>query len=547
MTARAGGWTMGKWGVLAIALALSNPAVAQHAEPVDLDMVSKIRQEAFHRSQVMDTFSHLTESIGPRLTNSPAMSQASAWTRGKFSEWGLVNVHDEAFEDFGRGWEFTSASVLMLGSGAQGDRMQPLHALPKAWTPGTNGPVEGELVQVDIKKLADLEKYKGKLRGRILLLGEAREYKRGTEPDSHRHDATSLEGLQAFTVPKNAAADKEKRVKEYTERQALAKAVNAFFVEEGALAAISISGWDNGIIRVAGGGSRKAGESAGIPELAMISEHFNPLVRALLAKQPVKLRVDVAARFTDDSNQPGYNTLAEIRGSGKADEVVMLGAHMDSWHTGTGAADNAAGVAVMMEAMRILKAVGAKPKRTIRVALWSGEEQGLIGSQAYVAKHFAQFPEPTDAGQKALPASLREPTGALVKRRDYEKFSVYFNMDNGSGRFRGIYAQENLAAMPVFEAWLKPFNDVGATTVATRNTGSTDHISFDRVGLPGFQFIQDKLDYFSNVHHSHLDTWDHAEPEDLKQAAAIVASFVYNAATREDLFPRKAQKGDGGD
>ncbi|MDR6093774.1 M20/M25/M40 family metallo-hydrolase [Stenotrophomonas sp. SORGH_AS_0321] len=537
---------MGKWGVLAIALALSNPVWAQRAEPVDLDMVSKIRQEAFHRSQVMDTFSHLTESIGPRLTNSPAMAQANAWTRGKFNEWGLVNVHDEAFEDFGRGWEFTSASVLMLGSGTQGDRMQPLHALPKAWTPGTNGPVEGELVQVDIKKLADLEKYKGKLRGKILLLGEAREYKRGTEPDSHRHDATSLEGLQAFTVPKNAAADKEKRVKEYTERQELAKAVNAFFVEEGALAAISISGWDNGIIRVAGGGSRRAGESAGIPELAMISEHFNPLVRALAAKQPVKLRVDVAARFTDVGNQPGYNTLAEIRGSGKADEVVMLGAHMDSWHTGTGAADNAAGVAVMMEAMRILKAVGAKPKRTIRVALWSGEEQGLIGSQAYVAKHFAQFPEPTDAAQKALPASLREPTGAPVKRRDYEKFSVYFNMDNGSGRFRGIYAQENLAAMPVFEAWLKPFNDVGATTVATRNTGSTDHISFDRVGLPGFQFIQDKLDYFSNVHHSHLDTWDHAEPEDLKQAAAIVASFVYNAATRDALFPRKALDGDGG-
>ena len=238
-----------KWGVLAVALAVSNPAMAQRAEPVDLDMVSKIRQEAFHRSQVMDTFSHLTESIGPRLTNSPAMAQANAWTRGKFSEWGLSNVHDEAFDDFGRGWEFTSARVEMLG-----ERVQPLHALPKAWTPGTNGPVEGELVQVDIKKLADLEKYKGTLRGKILLLGEAREYKRGTEPDSHRHDATSLEGLQEFTLPKNAAAEKEKRVKEYSERQALAKATNAFFVEEGALAAISISGWDNGIIRVAGGG-----------------------------------------------------------------------------------------------------------------------------------------------------------------------------------------------------------------------------------------------------------------------------------------------------
>jgi len=249
--------------------------------------------------------------------------------------------------------------------------------------------------------------------------------------------------------------------------------------------------------------------------------------------------VNVKARFTDEANQPGYNTLAEIPGNGKANEVVMLGAHMDSWHTGTGASDNGAGVAVMMEAMRILKAVGAKPKRTIRVALWSGEEQGLIGSRAYVAKHFASYPEPTDPAQKALPASLREPTGALQKKAEYERFAAYFNMDNGSGRFRGIYAQENTAAMPVFKAWLEPFHDVGATTVTSRNTGSTDHVSFDAVGLPGFQFIQDRLDYSTRVHHSNLDTYDHASADDLKQAAAIVASFVYHAAMREEKLPRK--------
>ena len=520
--------------VMVAGLALSGLAVAQ--EPVDLDMVSRIRQEAFHNSQVMATFSHLTESIGPRLTNSPQMAQANAWTRAKFEEWGLANVHDDAFADFGRGWEFSAASVEMLG-----ERVQPLHALPKAWTPATNGPVEGELVKVDIKKLSDIETYRGKLGGKVLLLGEAREYKRGTEADSHRHDATSLEGLQQFTVPKTAAADRAKRVKEYGERQELARAVNAFFAEEGALAAISISSWDNGIIRVAGGGSRKAGEPVGIPELAMIAEHFNPLVRALDDGRTVRLRVNVDARFTDEANQPGHNTIAEIPGRGrKAGEIVMIGAHLDSWHTGTGAADNAAGVAVMMEAMRILKAVGARPERTIRVALWSGEEQGLVGSQDYVARTFATYPEPTDPAQKALPASLREPTGPLRKTRDYERFSAYFNMDNGSGRFRGIYAQENLAAMPIFKAWLEPFHDVGATTVATRNTGSTDHIAFDRVGLPGFQFIQDRLDYFTNVHHTHLDTWDHVEPEDLKQAAAIVASFAYHAAMREELMPRKA-------
>ncbi|MBU2049453.1 MAG: M20/M25/M40 family metallo-hydrolase [Gammaproteobacteria bacterium] len=523
--------------MLSVALALSGVADAQTKETVDLDMVSRIRQEAFHRSQVMATFSHLTEQIGPRLTNSPAMGEANAWTRSKFNEWGLVNVHDEAFDAFGRGWEFSNASVELLSP-----RVAPLYALPKAWTPGTNGPVEGEVIKVEIKKLADLDQYKGKLAGRILLLNDARDYERATKSDSHRHDDAGLAELQVFAVPKDVAdakADRAKKAKEYLEKQELTRATNAFFAEQGVLATISISGWDNGIIRVGGGGSRKAGEPVGVPELAMMAEHYNQLVRAVDQKQAVKLRVNVEARFTDTQDQPGYNTLAEIRGSGRADEIVMLGAHMDSWHTGTGAADNAAGVAVMMEAMRILKAVGAKPKRTIRVALWSGEEQGLIGSQDYVSKHFARYPEPTEPAQLTLPASMREPTGALQRQRDYDKFSAYFNMDNGSGRFRGIYAQENLAAVPIFEAWLAPFHDVGATTVATRNTGSTDHIAFDRVGLPGFQFIQDRLDYFTNVHHSNLDTWDHAEPEDLKQAAAIVASFVYNAAMRDEKLPRK--------
>ena len=518
---------------LLVCMGISGVAAAQ--EPVDLDMVNRIRQEAFHRSQVMETFSHLTETIGPRLTNSTQMARANAWTRDKFSEWGLANVHDEAFDDFGRGWEFSNASVEMLSP-----RTLPLHALPKAWTPGTPDPVEGEAMRVTIKAIGDLDQYKGKLAGKILLLDEAREYKRGSEPDSERHDDTGLTELQTFAVPKDQTKDRAKRIKEFGERRALAKATNAFFAAEGALAALSISGWDNGIIRVGGGGSRKAGEPVGVPELAMAAEHYNPLVRALERKQSVRLRVNVQARFTDEADQPGYNTLAEIPGrGGKSGEIVMLGAHMDSWHAGTGAADNAAGVAVMMEAMRILKAVGARPQRTIRVALWSGEEQGLIGSQAYVSRHFAAYPEPTDPAQKALPAPLRESTGALRKTRDYDRFSAYFNMDNGSGRFRGIHAQENLAAMPIFEAWLAPFHDVGATTVASRNTGSTDHVSFDRVGLPGFQFIQDRLDYFSNVHHSNLDTWDHIEPEDLKQAAAIVASFAYHAAMREERLPRK--------
>src|SRR5699024_5392042 len=296
----------------------------------------------------------------------------------------------------------------------------------------------------------------------------------------------------------------------------------------------------DGILRVGGSGSRKAEEPEGVPALVMAAEHYNPLVRAIEADRPVKLRVNVEARFTDDTDQPGYNTIAEIPGHGRhAREIVMLGAHMDSWHTGTGASDNGAGVAVMMEAMRILKAVGARPDRTIRVALWGGEEQGLIGSHAYVKQHFAKYPEPTDPEQKKLPDWLRKPTGELQKKDEYKRLSAYFNLDNGSGRIRGIYAQENMAVMPIFKKWLKPFHDVGATEVVSGNTGSTDHISFDRVGLPGFQFVQDWLDYFPHVHHTNLDTLSHVSPKDLKQAAAVVARFAYKAATRPEMLPRK--------
>src|SRR5690606_14128255 len=265
--------------------------------------------------------------------------------------------------------------------------------------------------------------------------------------------------------------------------------------------------------------------------LVMAAEHYNTVQRALKDKVPVRLRVRVDAQFLDAANQPGYNTIAEIPGSGpQRNEIVMLGAHMDSWHAGAGASDNGAGVAVMMEAMRILKAVGARPNRTIRVALWTGEEQGLIGSQSYVGKHFGKFEEPKNPEQKALPAFFRQSKGKLIRTADHGKISAYFNLDNGSGKIRGIYAQENLAVAPIFEEWLKPWNDVGATIVTQRNTGSTDHVSFDAVGIPGFQFVQDQLDYFSHVHHTHLDVQDHAVANDLKQASAIVASFVYNAA-----------------
>ena len=523
---------------LSATLLVAVPSAAQVQERVDMEMVGKIRHEAFKRSQVVQTLDYLTDTIGPRLTNSPSMARANEWTRQKLGEWGMSNVHDDPVPDLGRGWVFSEAGIEMLVP-----RAMPLHALPKAWTPGTGGTVEGEAIHAKLESQADLDKWKGKLKGKVVFTSEARAYKQGETPDWKRHDHDTLEDLVSYPVPTQSGKPGEDRaamIERFRKRTEFVPVLNRFLAEEGVAATVDISSWDNGIIRVAGGGSRKAGEPTGVAGFVMMAEHYNTVMRALERKEPVRLRVQSDGRFTSDDNLTGYNTIAEIPGTGpRRNEVVMIGAHLDSWHTGTGAADNAAGVAVMMEAMRILKAVGARPERTIRVALWSGEEQGLVGSQDYVARHFAGYPEPTDPAQKALPASLRENRGPLQRKPGYDKLSVYFNLDNGAGRFRGIYAQENMAVAPIFESWLRPFNDVGATTVATRNTGSTDHISFDRVGLPGFQFIQDQLDYFTNVHHTHLDVLDHASPEDLRQASAVIASFAYHAAMREAKLPRK--------
>ena len=521
-------------------MALAAGAVsAQSMESVDLDMVARIRQEAFNHSQVMQTLRELTEDVGPRLTASPNMDKANAWAREKLSGWGMSNVHDEAFDNFGRGWDYSHSRVEMVSPHAVS-----LYAIPKAWTPGTNGPVEGDAMIVKIQSKADLEKYRGKLKGKIAFVSDAREFKPGTTPAWVRLDNDGLAALHDFRIPADrgaAGGDMADRMARFRERMELVPTINKFLVDEGVLASVSISNRDNGIIGVAGGGSRMAGDPVGVPEVAMVSEQYNQIMRDLKIGHPVRLRIDVDSHFTTEENRPGYNTIAEIPGTGpKASEIVMLGAHMDSWHSATGASDNGAGVAVMMEAMRILKAVGAKPNRTVRVALWSGEEQGLIGSADYVAKHFAAYPPPKDPEQAKLPSYFRGgPQGELQFKPEYNRLSVYFNLDNGSGKIRGVYAQENMASMPIFESWIKPFNDVGATDVVSGNTGSTDHISFDRVGLPGFQFVQDGLDYFSSVHHTNMDTYDHSSPDDLKQAAAIVASMVYNASMQPQRFPRK--------
>ena len=512
----------------AIALVLAAvPLRAQ--EPVDHEMVNLIRYEGFHNSQVMRLARQLTEGIGPRLTGSPNMKRANDWTRNMLRNWGLDGAHLESFE-FGRGWTFSEASVHMVSPSRQ-----PLAALPKAWTPGTNGTVRGEAMQVTIESAADLEQYRGKVAGKILFTEKARPVQDGADVRFRRHSDDGLEALTKFPIPDGD--DERSAFRErFRKRWEMREAYHDFLTEEDVLAIVELSSRDYGIIRVTGGGSREPDENPGVTALAMATEHYNRVLRHLGDGQAVELEIRVDAEFHDDDTN-AYNTVGEITGSDLAHELVMVGAHLDSWHAGVGATDNAAGCAVALEAVRILTAIGAKPRRTIRVALWSGEEQGLIGSREFVGEHLASRPIAPE--QKKLPRFLRDDTGPLTVKPAHENFSAYFNLDNGSGRIRGVWAQENAAVVPIFRAWLEPFHDLGAETVSLRNTGGTDHLSFDAVGLPGFQFIQDRLDYQTRTHHTHLDTYDHLREDDLKQASVIMASFLYHAAMRDEKLPRK--------
>lgn len=515
--------------VLSLVLVLLAPVAVGGEEAVDWEVVNRIRDEGFHRSQVMETLEHLTDVIGPRLTGSPGARTSSEWTRAKMEEWGLANAHLEEFGPFGRGWSFSRASVHMLRP-----RAMPLAALPVAWTPGTKRPVKGEAMRFEVESEEDFEEYRGKLKGKILFTSEPREIGTADEPDFVRYAPEELAKMTEFVIP----GERSRWRKRAWKRWRLRKALNEFLVEEKAAAVVRISSRDAGILRVTGGGSREPDENPGVPAVAMAAESYNWIVRQLDDEQTVELEIDVRARFHDDDLM-SYNTIAELPGTDLADELVIVGAHLDSWHAGTGSNDNAAGCVVAMEAARILKAIGVAPRRTIRVGLWMGEEQGLLGARAHVDRHFATRPESDDPDEQDLPAWMRTPGWPIETKPGHEKFSAYFNLDNGSGKIRGIYTQENAAVRPIFEAWLEPFHDLGATTVTNRNTGGTDHLAFDAVGLPGFQFIQDELDYSSRTHHSNLDVFDHAQEDDLKQASVVMASFLYHAAMRDDRLPRK--------
>ncbi|MGB6991720.1 MAG: M20/M25/M40 family metallo-hydrolase [Thermoanaerobaculia bacterium] len=509
---------------------LAFPAALAADEPIDWEMVNRIRDEGFNRSRVMETLRYLTDTIGPRLTGSPALKEANDWTRDQLEQWGLENAQLEPWGPFGRGWSFSRSSAHMLEP-----RQVPLMALPRGWTPGTEGPIQGTAMKVEIESEEDFEDYRGELEGKILLLAGSREIKSPEESGFERYSPGELAELAEFEIPPE---EREEWIVKARERYKLSKALNEFLVAEGALATLDISSRDNGIIRLRSAGSREPGESVGVPSLAVAAEQYNWLVRLLEDDVEVVLEIDVVTQFHDDDLMD-YNTLAEIPGTDKRDEIVMVGGHLDSWHPGTGSNDNASGCAVAMEAVRILQALGVRPRRTIRIGLWGGEEQGYLGSRSHIAEHYATRPEPEDPEERELPFYLWDQQWPIETKPAHAKLSGYFNLDNGSGKIRGVYTQGNAAMTLIFEAWLEPFHDLGADTVTNRDTGGTDHIPFDRVGLPGFQFIQDKLDYFTRTHHSNLDVYDHAQREDLIQASVIMASFAYHAAMRDDMLPRE--------
>ncbi len=507
-------------------------------ERVDLDMVTRIRLEGFRNSKVMETASTLMDKIGPRLTGSPNMRRANEWTRQQLEEWGLVNAHLEAWEPFGRGWSYEVATVRMLSPD-----VAELLALPLAWSPGTDGPVRAQAVKVKLTEKDDLEKQKGKLAGKIVMLGETRDVKPQEKALSERYDEKSLADIARYEIPGRPymRAGQPFNREEFARRRAFQRELTKFLVEEKVAAVLEAGALDGGTFRVQGvqGGQRKDAPAT-VPSLMMAIEHWERIGRLLDHKEPVELEINLKTKFTDEPK--AWNTVAEIPGSDKNGQLVMLGAHMDSWHGGTGATDNGAGVAATMEAVRILKALGVKPRRTIRIALWSGEEQGLFGSRGYVSEHFASRPQPKTPltpDQEDLPSFMRPPTGPLTVKPEHAKLSAYFNLDNGTGKIRGVYAQENAAVVPIFESWIEPLKDLGVTAVTMRNTSGTDHLSFDAVGLPGFQFVQDEVEYDTRTHHTNMDVYERLQKEDLMQASVVIASFVYNAAMRDGMMPRK--------
>ena len=493
------------------------PISAQQAERVDLNAIYKIKEEGFQRSRVVEITSWLTDVYGPRLTNSPGFRKAGEWAVKEMTSWGLVNVKLQPFGPFGRGWANDKFSMMATTPGGS----LPVIGYPQAWTSSTDGLVSGDAIYATLDTAEDLATWKGKLKGKVVLSTPMPEVAPLFEAQAQRYTEDQLTALES----ESDALGRGGRGRAggpgrggLGQAAAFGQTRSQFLKDEGALAVISPGRGTGGTVFVGGGGSREANAPATVPAVTIAVEHYGRILRTLQKNQPVRIDLEVKNTFYDDPTS--FNVVGEIAGTDKADELVMLGAHFDSWHAGTGATDNAAGSAVMMEAMRILKQSGLPLRRTVRIGLWGGEEQGLIGSRQYVTEMFA------DRTTMALKPA-------------HAKFAGYFNVDNGTGAIRGVYLQGNEAVAPIFETWMKPFKNLGMDTLTIRDTGGTDHQAFDAVGLPGFQFIQDPVEYNTRTHHSNMDLFERIQEEDMRKNAVIVASFVYLAANRDQMLPRK--------
>ncbi len=534
------------------ALAIPLLLLAQQPESIDLNAIHKLKAAEFggdsgggrggrgggnrRMSPVMDVMYNLTDRYGPRLNNSPQFRAAGDWAVGQLKEWGLSNVHLEPWSTVGvRGGAMPSWEMKYYYGAMVEPTYMPIIGYPQAWSGSTNGVATGEAVIAQNSTDEDMKKWHGKLQGKFVLIATptgtataALELPFPTTPLAHRYSDDELAALVPEIIPGGPSAAPGGRGGPFAafanmtreERQALQEKQAAYWKDEGALATITASArGENGIVFANNGAPRTGDPTKNLPALAITAENYNRIVRLVEHDVPVKLSFDIRNEF-DTSKTDSFNVIAEIPGASKPAELVMVGGHFDSWHMGTGATDNGAGAALAMEVMRLLKTTNLKMDRTVRMALWGGEEQGLFGSAAYVKAHFADRAD-------------------MKTTAEHAALSSYFNIDNGTGRIRGIYLQGNERARPVFEAWFAALKDLTPGVVTARNTTGTDHETFDAVGLPGFQFIQDEMDYGTRTHHSNMDVFDRIQEQDMRQMAVIEAVFVYNAATRAEKLPRK--------
>lgn len=496
---------------LLLSTLLSTGTYAQ--ETIDQQVMQRIRTEAYEHSQVPFIASQLTDVSGPRLTNSPGYKKAARWAAQTLKQWGLQNATLEPWGHFGRGW-----STEKVYAAIKTPYYQPLIAYPKAWSASTKGLVSGNVIILDQLTIAAIDKAGKNLKGKIVIIDNPDTLlKPANNAYSTRYDANTLD-----TLPDMYMIDSRDEIVKFQGLANEKAKIKRHLASKGILAVVSSHpGSRDGTIEVSGRAGYVKGQELPLTEVVLAKEDLLQLRRLVKANIPLTLELDIRNQWQDNDLQ-GYNVIADLPGTDPTlkDELVIIGGHLDSWHTGTGATDNGAGCIVMMEAIRILRSLNIQPKRTVRIALWGGEEQGLLGSFNYVKRHYGD-----PVNMQLTPAQ--------------QKVSAYYNLDNGSGKIRGIFLQNNDAVGPIFRSWLQPFADLDATGVSRNNSGSTDHLAFDAVGIPGFQFIQDPLEYETRTHHTNMDTYDHLAIDDLKQAATIVAAFVYNTAMREEKLPRK--------